>query len=110
MSVEHYENNLVYGKYLYVLIIFKLKNKNTSSKTDFYMSKVPLYIGIFTPVKLSQLAKMLCLSYYCLCFLFNKIRDKGRTDSTRKRGGMGGRGRGQGIGGRNGPNNVCTCE
>jgi hypothetical protein len=24
---------------------------------------------------------MLCLAYYCICFLFNKIRDKGRTDS-----------------------------
>jgi hypothetical protein len=29
------------------------------------------------------------LSYYCLYFLFNKIRDKGRTDSAWKRGGGG---------------------
>jgi hypothetical protein len=29
---------------------------------------------------------MLCLSYYCLYFLFNKIREKGRTDSPRTRG------------------------
>jgi hypothetical protein len=36
---------------------------------------------------------MLCLSYYCLYSLFNKIRDKGRTDSAWKRGG------GQGVGG-----------
>jgi hypothetical protein len=27
---------------------------------------------------------MLCLPYYCLCLLFNKIRDKGRTDSAWK--------------------------
>jgi hypothetical protein len=33
---------------------------------------------------------MLCLSYYCLYSLFNKIRDKDRTDSAWKRGGMGG--------------------
>jgi hypothetical protein len=26
-----------------------------------------------------KLAKMLCLSYYCLCLLFNKIGEKGRT-------------------------------
>jgi hypothetical protein len=32
-----------------------------------------------------KLAKTLCLSYYLLCFLFNKIReDKGRTDSSRQ--------------------------
>jgi hypothetical protein len=53
-------------------------------------------------LSLSQLAKMLCLSYYCLYFLSNKIRDKGRTDSAWKQG--------WGGGGRKGPNNVCTCE
>jgi hypothetical protein len=38
-----------------------------------------------------KLAKMLCLSYYLLCFLFNKIREqKGRTGSAQKWGlGMG---------------------
>jgi hypothetical protein len=25
-----------------------------------------------------KLAKTLCLSYYCLCFLFSKIREEGR--------------------------------
>jgi hypothetical protein len=30
-------------------------------------------------LSLSQLAKILCLSYYCLCLLFNKIGEKGRT-------------------------------
>jgi hypothetical protein len=44
---------------------------------------------------ISQLAKTLCLSYYCLYFLFNKIRDKGRTDSAWKRGVCGGEGRGR---------------
>jgi hypothetical protein len=33
-----------------------------------------------------KLAKMLCLSYYCLCVLFNKIREKARTDSAWKQG------------------------
>jgi hypothetical protein len=40
---------------------------------------------------------MFCLSYYCLYFLFKKIRDKTRTESAWKRGGWGsdrgGRGR-----------------
>jgi hypothetical protein len=46
-----------------------------------------------------KLAKMLCLSYYLLCFLFNKIgEEEGRTGSFRKRGGGGG------------SNNVYTCE
>jgi hypothetical protein len=35
-------------------------------------------------LSLSQLAKMLCLSYYCLYSLFNKIRGKGRTGSAWK--------------------------
>jgi hypothetical protein len=45
---------------------------------------------------------MLCLSYYCLCLLFNKIGEKGRTGYTWKQRGMGreggdgGKGRGQG--------------
>jgi hypothetical protein len=34
-----------------------------------------------------KLAKTPCLSYYLLCFLFNKIGEKGRTGSTWKRGG-----------------------
>jgi hypothetical protein len=32
-----------------------------------------------------NLQKMLCLSYYCLCLLFNKIGEEGRTGSTWKR-------------------------
>jgi hypothetical protein len=31
-----------------------------------------------------KLAKMLCLSYYLLCFLFNKIREEGGTGSAWK--------------------------
>jgi hypothetical protein len=34
-----------------------------------------------------KLAKTLCLSYYLLCFLFNKIEKEGRTGSAWKRGG-----------------------
>jgi hypothetical protein len=45
-----------------------------------------------------MLAKMLCLSYYFLCFLFNKIGASGVWE------------RGQGSVGREGQNNVCTCE
>jgi hypothetical protein len=36
------------------------------------------------PVSLSQLAKTLCPSYYCLYSVFNKIRDKGKTVSAWK--------------------------
>jgi hypothetical protein len=46
-----------------------------------------------------KLAKMLYLSYYCLCLLFNKIREEGRTVSAWKRGrgcGREGGSRGQG--------------
>jgi hypothetical protein len=32
-------------------------------------------------VSLSQTTKLLCLSYYLLCFLINKIREEGRTGS-----------------------------
>jgi hypothetical protein len=45
-----------------------------------------------------KLAKTLCLSYYLLCFLFNKIGEQeGRTSSTRK---QGKEGKGEGGGGR----------
>jgi hypothetical protein len=53
-----------------------------------------------------KLAKMLCLSYYCLCLLFNKIGGEGRIGSAWKK--EGGEKEGVGKGGRNGPNNVCT--
>jgi hypothetical protein len=58
---------------------------------------------------LSQLAKTLCLSYYCLYLLFNKIGEKDRTGSAWKKGG-GGWGRGHGAGRRNDLNNLCTYE
>jgi hypothetical protein len=51
-----------------------------------------------------KLAKTLCLSYYLLCFLFNKIREQeGGTGSALKQGGGG-----KEWGG--GPNNVYTCK
>jgi hypothetical protein len=37
-----------------------------------------------------KLAKMLYLSYYCLCLLFNKIGEEGKTGSAWKTGGVGG--------------------
>jgi hypothetical protein len=37
-----------------------------------------------------KLAKSLCLSYYLLCFLFNKIREEGRKGSAWKQVGLGG--------------------
>jgi hypothetical protein len=54
-----------------------------------------------------KLAKILCLSYYCLCILFNKIGEEGRTGSAWK-GGDGEWRRGPGAEGRDSPNNVCT--
>jgi hypothetical protein len=42
---------------------------------------------------------MLCLSYYCLCLLFDKIKDKGRTGSAWKRGGWWGEKESEGQGG-----------
>jgi hypothetical protein len=33
-----------------------------------------------------KLAKMLCLSYYCLCVLFNKVGEEGKTGSASKGG------------------------
>jgi hypothetical protein len=58
---------------------------------------------------------MLCLSYYYLYSLFNKIRDKGRTVSAWKRRVRGKREErvereGLRVGGRNGPNIVCIYE
>jgi hypothetical protein len=50
-----------------------------------------------------KLAKMLCLSYYCLCLLFNKIGEKGRTGFVYKQ--LGCRER-EGAEGRDGPNNI----
>jgi hypothetical protein len=56
-----------------------------------------------------KLAKMLCFSYYLLCFLFYKIGQEGRTGSAWKRG-VGKEGRRPGAGEKNGSNNVCTYE
>jgi hypothetical protein len=52
-----------------------------------------------------KLAKMLCISYYHLCFLFNKIGEDGRTSSAWKPGE-----RVWEAKGRDGPNNVYTYE
>jgi hypothetical protein len=48
------------------------------------MLGVSLYIYLYP-----KLAKMLCLSYYRLCRLFNKIGEEGRTDFAWKRAGCG---------------------
>jgi hypothetical protein len=45
------------------------------------MLGISLYSYLFL-----KLAKMLCLSYYLLCVLFNKIGEEGKTDSACKRG------------------------
>jgi hypothetical protein len=55
-----------------------------------------------------KLAKPLCLSYYFLCFLFNKIVKESRAGSAWKRGGREGQGEAAGVGERDGPNNVYT--
>jgi hypothetical protein len=46
------------------------------------MLGIPLYSYLYLKV-----AKMLCLSYYLLCFLFNKIGEVGRTGFSGNRGG-----------------------
>jgi hypothetical protein len=71
--------------------------------------EVRLRISLYSSLYL-KLAKILCLSYYLLCFLFNKIREEGRIGSAWKQGGWSGEGGGEGAGGRDGPNNVCTYE
>jgi hypothetical protein len=50
-----------------------------------------------------KLAKMLCFSYYLLCFLFNKIGDKGRTGSACEARGVEKEGRGVGCRGERWP-------
>jgi hypothetical protein len=40
-------------------------------------------------LSLSQLAKMLCLSYYCLCLLFNKKRAEQVLPGSKEGGGRG---------------------
>jgi hypothetical protein len=58
-----------------------------------------------------KLAKMLYLSYYCLCLFFNKIGEEGRTGSFRKHGADGAdHGRGPGGLGESWPNNVYAYE
>jgi hypothetical protein len=52
---------------------------------------------------------MLCLSYYCLCLLFNKIGEEGKQFLPGREGSVGER-EGLGAEGRNGPNNECTYE
>jgi hypothetical protein len=52
-----------------------------------------------------KLAMILFLSYYLLCFLFNKIEEEDRTGSSWKREELG-----TGHRGERWPNNVCTYE
>jgi hypothetical protein len=59
------------------------------------MLGIPLYSYLYLKV-----AKILCLSYYLLCFLFNKIGEEGRTCSAWKGGGCRERGRGWGTEGK----------
>jgi hypothetical protein len=56
------------------------------------VSQLPVWLS------LSQLAKALGPSYYCLCSLFNKIRDRGRIVSAGYRGHRGREGGGEGGG------------
>jgi hypothetical protein len=66
------------------------------------MTGISLYSYLYL-----KLAKMLGLSYYLLCLLFNKIGEEGRTGSAWKLWGWV-EGDLQGAGGRGGSNNVCT--
>jgi hypothetical protein len=57
-----------------------------------------------------KVAKMLCLSYYLLCFFFNKIGEEGRTGSACKQGQVAAEGELRMAGGRHGLKNVYTYE
>jgi hypothetical protein len=52
------------------------------------MIGISLYSYLYLKVE-----KTLCLSYYCLCLLFNKIEEEGRTGSAWRGRGRGARGR-----------------
>jgi hypothetical protein len=66
-------------------------------------------LGIFLySLSLTQLAKTLCLSYYCLCLHQNWRKGQNRFCLEVRV--VVGRGRRQGAVGRNDPNNVCTYE
>jgi hypothetical protein len=68
--------------------VVKRSGRDESIQVVIYLCMEAM-LGISVSLSLSQLAKMLCLSYYCLCLLFNKIGEKGRTGSVWKRGGLG---------------------
>jgi hypothetical protein len=61
-------------------------------------------LGISVYLSLSQLAKMLCLSYYAYVFSSTKLEIREQVLPGSKWGEK------QGIRGRNDLNNVCTCE
>jgi hypothetical protein len=67
--------------------------------------KAMLGISLYTQLYL-KLAKILCLSYYLLHFLFNKIGEEGQNRFCLEVRGM----KGRRAGGRCGPNYVCTYE
>jgi hypothetical protein len=65
-----------------------------------HMCMVTLGISLYS-YRYPKLAKTLCLSYYRLCFLFNKVREEERgIGSAWKLGGWGG----------SGPNHVYKCK
>jgi hypothetical protein len=64
--------------------------------------KAMLGISLYSYVYL-KLVKMLYLSYYLLCFLFNKIGEESITGSAWKQGGMGGEREGAGSRGERWP-------
>jgi hypothetical protein len=53
---------------------------------------------------------MLCLPYYAYVFASTKLVIRAEQDLPGSEGRRGGEGGGMGAGGRNDPNNVCTCE
>jgi hypothetical protein len=74
-----------------------VRDESTWVVTQLYMEAM-LGISLFSYPYL-KLPKMLCLSYYCLCFLFNEIRDKGQNRFCLEGRSMGERGRKWGQGG-----------
>jgi hypothetical protein len=63
----------------------EFSNTSKRSYNNMCMEAI-LGISLYTYPYL-KLARTLCLSYYWLCLLFNKIGEEGRTGSAWKRGG-----------------------
>jgi hypothetical protein len=64
--------------------VVKRSGRDEANQVVIYMcTKAMLGVSLYNYLYL-KLAKMQCLSYYCLCFLFNKTGEERRTGSVWK--------------------------